>query len=196
MFARTVSFRLKPGRGADFTKAFDTDVLPVLRQQMGFQDEIALIAPGAEESVAISLWDLKDNADSYARSSYASVLKTLQPLIEGTPTLRTYERVQFDLPQARRASDRLTRTVSPRTGEGGFGCPYCSSPLRWLGQTPEGKGVIHVRQSRPHGHRSRMAHRLRACRVGVVAADRSRTGVLLLLVGLAGAAAVLFWQGR
>ncbi len=91
MFARTVSFRLKPGRSADFTKAFDADVLPVLRRQPGFQDEIALIAPGAEESVAISLWDMKDNADSYARSAYAGVLKTLQPLIEGTPTLRTYD---------------------------------------------------------------------------------------------------------
>ena len=91
MFARTVSFRVKSGRAADFTKAFDTNVLPVLRQQVGFQDEIALIAPGAEESVAISLWDLKDNADSYARSSYATVLKTLQPMIEGTPTLRTYD---------------------------------------------------------------------------------------------------------
>ena len=44
MFARSVSFQLKPGRAAEFTKAFETDIIPVLRKQKGFQDEITLIA--------------------------------------------------------------------------------------------------------------------------------------------------------
>jgi hypothetical protein len=91
MFARSVSFRLKPGRSADFTKTFDKDVLPVLRKQKGFQDEIALVAPGGEDAVGISVWDVKENAETYARGSYDGVLKTLQPLIEGTPQVRTYE---------------------------------------------------------------------------------------------------------
>jgi hypothetical protein len=43
MFARTVSFRLKPGRSAEFTQVFDKEVLPVLRKQDGFQDEITLV---------------------------------------------------------------------------------------------------------------------------------------------------------
>jgi hypothetical protein len=91
MFARSVSFRLKPGRSTEITKTFDKDVLPVLRKQKGFQDEIALVAPEGEDAVGISVWDLKESAGTYARGSYEAVLKILQPLIEGTPQVRTYE---------------------------------------------------------------------------------------------------------
>jgi hypothetical protein len=92
MFARNVSFRLKSNnRSAEFTKIFDTDILPLLRKQNGFQDEIALIAPGGEDAVGISLWDTKENAETYARGPYAGVLKTLQPMIQGEPRVQTYE---------------------------------------------------------------------------------------------------------
>lgn len=91
MFARSVSFRLKPGRSAEFTRSFDKDVLPVLRNQKGFQDEIALVAPTGQDCIGISLWDLKENAETYARGSYESVLKMLQPMIEGTPQVHTYD---------------------------------------------------------------------------------------------------------
>jgi len=91
MFARNVSFCLKTGRSAEFTRVFDKDVLPLLRKQKGFQDEIALVAPGGEDAIGISLWDTKENAETYARGSYAGVLKTLQPMIQGEPRVQTYE---------------------------------------------------------------------------------------------------------
>jgi hypothetical protein len=91
MFARTVSFRLKPGRSAEFTQLLDKDVLPLLRKQKGFQDEIALVAPGGEDAIGISLWDTKDNAETYAQGSYGGVLKTLQPTIQGDPRVQTYD---------------------------------------------------------------------------------------------------------
>jgi len=91
MFARSVSFHLKPGRTAEFTRLLDKDVIPVLRKQKGFQDEIAFIAPGGADAVGISVWDLKENAETYARSAYSGVLKTLTPVVEGTPQVQTYE---------------------------------------------------------------------------------------------------------
>ena len=91
MFARSVSFHLRPGRAAEFTQLLEKDVIPVLRKQKGFQDEIALVAPGGEDALGISLWDLKENAESYARSSYASVIKALAQVIDGTPVVETYE---------------------------------------------------------------------------------------------------------
>ena len=91
MFARSVSFHLKPGRAAEFTRLLDTDIIPVLRKQNGFQDEIALVAPSGAEAVGISVWDLKENAETYARGPYAGVLKALAPVIEGTPEVQTYE---------------------------------------------------------------------------------------------------------
>ena len=91
MFARSVSFHLKPGRTAEFTQLLDKDVMPVLRKQKGFQDEITLVAPGGAEAVGISVWDQKENAETYARGAYSSVLKALEPVVEGTPQVQTYE---------------------------------------------------------------------------------------------------------
>jgi hypothetical protein len=91
MFARRVSFHLKPGRAAEFTQLIDKDVIPVLRKQKGFQDEIAFVAQGGAEAVGISMWDLKENAETYGRGAYAGVLKTLEQVVEGTPRVKTYE---------------------------------------------------------------------------------------------------------
>ena len=91
MFARNVSFHLKPGRAAEFTQILDKDIIPVLRKQKGFQDEIAFVAPAGADAVAISMCDLKENADTYARGAYPGVLKSLERVVEGTPQVQTYE---------------------------------------------------------------------------------------------------------
>jgi hypothetical protein len=91
MYARSVSFHLKPGRSAEFTQLFDKDIVPLLRKQKGFQDEIALVAPAGAEALAISVWDLKENAEIYARNAYPDVLKALTPVLEGTPRVQTYD---------------------------------------------------------------------------------------------------------
>ena len=91
MIARSISFHLKPGRAAEFTKILDNEVIPVLRKQKGFQDTIALVAPGGADALGISVWDLKENVETYARGAYAGVLKALDQVVEGTPRVQTYE---------------------------------------------------------------------------------------------------------
>ena len=41
--------------------------------------------------MAISLWDEKQNADSYGRNAFQEVLKALGKVVEGTPQVRTFE---------------------------------------------------------------------------------------------------------
>jgi hypothetical protein len=91
MFARNVSFHLKPGRTAEFTQLLDQRIIPLLRKQTGFQHEIALVGPGGADAVGISVWDLKENAEKYARGAYPDVLKALDQVLEGTPQVQTYE---------------------------------------------------------------------------------------------------------
>ena len=91
MIARSVSFHLKPGRAADFTKLIDKDIIPMLRKQKGFQDEIAFVTPGGTEAVGISVWDVKENVEAYARTGYPNVLHALKDVLEGTPQVKTYE---------------------------------------------------------------------------------------------------------
>ena len=91
MFARHVSFRLKPNSVAEAIQTLEKEILPLLRKQKGFQDEITLLAPGGREAVGISLWDQKESAEAYERSAYAEVLKTMGKVIEGTPQVKIYE---------------------------------------------------------------------------------------------------------
>jgi hypothetical protein len=57
MFVRNVSIRLKPNTLSEFTRIFEKEVIPMLRKQSGFRDEIAFSVPGELDVVAISLWD-------------------------------------------------------------------------------------------------------------------------------------------
>jgi hypothetical protein len=91
MFARNVSFHLKSNMLSDYTRAFDKDILPLLRKQNGFQDEITLSGPGGIDVTAISLWDNKTSAETYNTNTYPEVLKTMARFIEGTPKVQTSE---------------------------------------------------------------------------------------------------------
>ena len=91
MFARNVSFHMKSHMLADYARSFDKDILPLLRKQNGFKDEITFSGPGGVDVNAISLWDNKANADTYNTNYYPEVLKTMARFIEGTPTVHTSE---------------------------------------------------------------------------------------------------------
>lgn len=91
MFARTVNLRLKPNSVTEFAQTIEKEILPLLRKQPGFQDEITFVVPGGTEAVAISLWDQQENAESYHCQTYPAVLRALGKVVEGTPRVRTYE---------------------------------------------------------------------------------------------------------
>jgi len=93
MFARNVSIHLKSNMFSDYTQAFEKNVLPLLRQQKGFRDEITLSNPGSVDVIAISLWDTRANAEAYNTNTYPEVLRTLARMIDGTPQVQTFEAV-------------------------------------------------------------------------------------------------------
>ncbi len=91
MFARHVTMQLKPNSVAEFTQRIEKDILPLLRKQNGFQDEITFVGPGGTKAFGISLWENKDNAEAYNRGTYPEVTKILARVVEGTPQVETYE---------------------------------------------------------------------------------------------------------
>ena len=91
MFSRIVTMTLKPNRVQDFTETLEKQVLPKLRNRAGFRDEITFVGPSGTEVRAISLWDRKENAESYNSETYPEVLKALASVLEGTPQVKTYE---------------------------------------------------------------------------------------------------------
>jgi hypothetical protein len=91
MYARNVSMNLKPNTAREFTQTFEKDILPILRKQNGFKDEITFVGTEGKDVVDISLWDRKENAEQYSRDTYPQVLKGLAKVVEGTPKVHAYE---------------------------------------------------------------------------------------------------------
>jgi hypothetical protein len=89
MFVRNVAIHLKPETLGEFTRIFDNEVLPILRKQTGFQDEITFsTTPTGMDVTAISVWDSKEHAEAYNATGYPQVLKSLNKVLDGPTKVR------------------------------------------------------------------------------------------------------------
>jgi hypothetical protein len=93
MFARNLSFRLKPNTHSDYTQTMETQILPLLKKQKGFKEEMTLSNPNSVDGVSISVWETKSDADNYNTNVYPQVMKSLEKVIDGQPQLHTFETV-------------------------------------------------------------------------------------------------------
>ena len=91
MFARNVSMHLKASSLAEFTQLVEKEIIPMLRKQKGFQDEITFVVPDGSKVLAISLWDKRESADAYNSGAYSEVTKILSNVVDGTPSVENYE---------------------------------------------------------------------------------------------------------
>jgi hypothetical protein len=91
MFARKVSMHLKVNGGAEFKKKIESEVIPLLRKQAGFLDEITFLYPSGKEVHAFSLWETAEHAEAYNRGAYPEVTKILTSVVQGAPRVQTYE---------------------------------------------------------------------------------------------------------
>jgi hypothetical protein len=97
MFARNIALRLKPNTLAEFTRTLENEVIPMLRKQKGFQDEITFCNLGGMDVIAISLWDTKEHAEAYNAAGYPEVLKILNKVLDGSPRVRVSDVISSTL---------------------------------------------------------------------------------------------------
>jgi len=93
MFVRKVMAALKPNSISKFSLLMEQEIIPMLRKEKGFQDELAFFAPSEDAVTTITLWDEASSAQAYSKGTYVEVLGKLASLIEGTPRVDTYELV-------------------------------------------------------------------------------------------------------
>jgi hypothetical protein len=91
MFARHITLLLKPNLVNEFPVAFEQEILPLLRKQKGFLDELLLVTPEKKEVVGISLWETKEYAEIYRREVYPQIEKILAKFVEGFPVVKNFE---------------------------------------------------------------------------------------------------------
>lgn len=90
MYARRVSMKLKPDMTAEFARHLNSEVIPLLRKQPGFRNEIACASEDGETAFGISFWERKEHADAYEREGYPQAVKMMEAVMEGTPRVRGF----------------------------------------------------------------------------------------------------------
>ncbi len=92
MFTRVVECRTKTGKARDFSNTLNEKILPMLRKQPGFVDEITLISTDDPERIlALSFWQSAQDAERYNHEQFHHIVEILSPTMETPPTVHTYE---------------------------------------------------------------------------------------------------------
>ena len=92
MFTRVVELVSKPGKSRELSSTINDKVVPILKKQSGFVDEIVLVSDADSNRVlALSFWKGREDAERYQREQYKNVRETLQPLLEAEPVVRTFD---------------------------------------------------------------------------------------------------------
>lgn len=98
MFARILNYELKPEKKVEFVKVVKSQVLPILRKQIGFQEILSLFPENAKEEkvYTISLWTTKLDAERYQKEFYPHVTDILKPYLT-TPVEVNYYNLETTL---------------------------------------------------------------------------------------------------
>jgi len=91
MYIRQVKAHYKPGKFDLFGKRLEKEVIPMLKKQDGFRDELSFFDKDKDEAIAMSFWDTIAQADKYARDLYPTVHKKMEDMLEDTPQVRSFE---------------------------------------------------------------------------------------------------------
>jgi len=91
MFVRQVTAHYKAGKFDLLNQRLEKDVIPLLKKQEGFRDELSFFDKEKDEAVAMSFWDTRKDAEKYQRDIYPQVSKKMEDALEGTPLVRSYE---------------------------------------------------------------------------------------------------------
>jgi len=86
--ARSVRFDIAADKNEEFHTLFKNEILPTLKKQEGFKDEMLLVQD--QHVLAISVWNNLDSARKYESTTYPQLDKKLRTVMSGKPTVETF----------------------------------------------------------------------------------------------------------
>ncbi len=91
MYARRLTMQIHQNETGEFTRAMESEILPLMRKQPGFRDEIVLVNPKAAQAESITIWNSQEYAETFGKGPYLDVLKVLGKVIKDKPQLQSFE---------------------------------------------------------------------------------------------------------
>jgi quinol monooxygenase YgiN len=91
MFTRIVELTSKTGKQRELTSVVHDKVVPILKKQTGFVDEIVLVSDSDPNRVlSLSFWKSSEDAEKYHQEQYAAIRNMVNSLLEAEPVVRTF----------------------------------------------------------------------------------------------------------
>jgi heme-degrading monooxygenase HmoA len=82
---------LKADKKQEFNTAWRNEILPTLKKQNGFVDEMLLFeTENPNRGVGLSFWKRGEDAERYQRDVFPQLVNSLRHLIETAPTVRSF----------------------------------------------------------------------------------------------------------
>jgi heme-degrading monooxygenase HmoA len=91
MYARMIQATAKPGQLRECVTALVDRGLPVLKQQQGFVDALALTSDTERDKVVgVTIWRSKEDAEKYVNGQGRQVMEFIRPLLQQEPTVGSF----------------------------------------------------------------------------------------------------------
>jgi len=96
-FARNVHFTVRNGKVDEFNRLMNSEILPLVKKEKGFCQDLTLL--NGNIGMSTSVWDDRTCAETYNTKTYPEVLQKLNPVLEGTPRVDTYDTIITTTPK-------------------------------------------------------------------------------------------------
>lgn len=91
MYLMFIEGELHEGKKDEFVKAWKGQILPLLKKQDGFVDEILLFEEGSHHPCGLSFWRSREACEHYQREVFPQSKHFVQHLMHGKPKTRSFE---------------------------------------------------------------------------------------------------------
>jgi len=92
MYTRVVELRSKSGKSKELAQTTNDKVVPILKKQRGFVDEMLLISDSEPDRIlGISFWNTKEDAEQYHREQFPKIHDSVRHLLDTDPVVRTFD---------------------------------------------------------------------------------------------------------
>jgi len=92
MYMLMIDGSLQRGKNNEFIDAWSKRILPLLKKQDGFVDEILLFEQGTGPGcVGLSFWNTQEQCEQYYREVFPQAKNSVQHLLDRAPEVREFE---------------------------------------------------------------------------------------------------------
>jgi uncharacterized protein (UPF0371 family) len=92
MYMLLIDGKINAGKKNEFVNAWQSQILPLLKKQNGFVDEILLFENATPQScVGLCLWKTQADGEHYHREVFPKAKDFVQHLLNGAPAIRGFD---------------------------------------------------------------------------------------------------------